>query len=167
MKCKLQNISHQHCSRCVFPCIHHSLKMPVPDLRELNIFLSHSVHFAECQFAPSHFAAQVSDLKGLQLCNHSTEWFHFLLPYWKNCSLQWEKKNKEGVLSLCSIVKHIVFQAHDHKFRVAGGHFHEYQHEIEYLEISRTTNPRIMENWIWVISLWIYFKSAFMLFDQM
>lgn len=38
------------------------------------------------------------------------------------------------------------FLSHAQKSGVVGGHLHEYQHEIEYLVISRIMNPLIMSN---------------------
>lgn len=41
---------------------------------KLNILVSHRVHFAVWGFAPPHFSARVSDLKGLKFSSHSMEW---------------------------------------------------------------------------------------------
>lgn len=120
---------------------------------KLNILVSHRVHFAVWGFAPSHFSAQVSDLKGLKLSSHSMEWV--MLPAAPSEELPLLMREKEQTMN------NSAFLSHAQKSGVVGGHLHEYQHEIEYQVISRIMTPLIMSNWIGVIYLCGYFQIWF------
>lgn len=85
---------------------------------KLNILVSHRVHFAVWGFAPSHFSAQVSDLKGLKLSSHSMEWV--MLPAAPSEELPPLVRKKEQTMN------NSAFLAHAQKSGVVGGHLHEY-----------------------------------------
>jgi len=51
-----------------------ALKYQYKSSVKLSILVSHRFHFVVCGFAPSHFPAQVSDLKGLKFSSNSMEW---------------------------------------------------------------------------------------------
>lgn len=134
----------------VYPTFITTLKyLPQPCVK-LNILVSHRVHFAVWGFAPSHFSAQVSDLKGLKLSSHSMEWV--MLPAAPSEELPLLRREKEQTMN------NSAFLSHAQKSGVVGVHLHEYQHETEYLVISRIMNPWIMSNWIGVIYLCMYFQ---------
>lgn len=117
----------------LFPTFIAALKYQYQPCVKLKILVSHRVHFAVCGFAPSHFPAQVSDLKRLKLSTRSMEWV--ILPAPPSEELPSLMREKEQRMNNC------VLLARARKSGVVGGHFHEYQHEMEFLVISRIMSP--------------------------